>query len=391
MKKDNIFQSRRHFIELAAAGSMAVSISPFINSKAFAEDKTPPKPATNVKDSFKVPRNENSMPGKYPGKVIQVIHDKPIVDNKFDYSTINFMLEKGMLALTETASIKDAWSKFVSPADIIGLKVNPVAGKELSTSLEIIRAIISQLEQLGVSRNNIVIWDRREFQLTEIGCTTENFPGIKIIGTERQDDKGSFYDSEGKMYGEEMIDKDWFYWADVEGKYDKESMPYMINEGKHSYFSRICTKDVTKIINIPILKNAGQTVTLCLKNLAYGVISNTGRLHKDLWAETCAEVCNFSPIRDKVVLNIVDGIKGCYNGGPGANPQFFHNFNSILLGTDPVAVDRIGHEIILKKRIEEKIQTEDNEKSRKFINLASDLGLGISDISKIKLEKINLT
>ncbi len=58
---------------------------------------------------------------------------------------------------------------FVGPDDIIGLKVNPVAGKLLSTSLEVTSVIIKQLEESGIPRKNLVIWDRREFQLEEIG------------------------------------------------------------------------------------------------------------------------------------------------------------------------------------------------------------------------------
>jgi hypothetical protein len=266
--------------------------------------------------------------------------------------------------------------------------VNPIGGVLLTTSIEITQAVIKQLEEAGIPRKNIVIWDRREFELHEASFTEKNFPGIKIIGTEQKDDKDSFYDKDGKLYGEKMIDKDWYYHADVEEKYDAETIPYMINEGKYSYFSKIVTQQVDKIINIPILKNAGASVTLCLKNLAYGSISNTGRLHKQLWAETSAEVCAFPPLRDKVVLNIVDGIKGCYDGGPGANPDFITEFNSVLVGTDPVAVDRIGYEIILKKRIAEKIQKEESPKGRKFLTLAQNLQLGVADLDKIDLRKV---
>ncbi|MBA4313057.1 MAG: hypothetical protein C0417_10555 [Chlorobiaceae bacterium] len=301
------------------------------------------------------------------------------------------MVKSGMLNLTGSKDISEAWRMFVTTKDIIGLKVNPVAGVTLSTSIEIVQAIIQQLEAAGIPRKNLVIWDRREFEMQEVGFTEKVFPGIKIIGTERKDDKGSFVDSEGKLYGEQMIDKNWSYWADVEEKYDAETIPYMINEGKHSYFSKIVTQQVDKIINIPILKNAGSSITLCLKNLAYGSVSNTGRLHKQLWAETSAEVCAFPPLRDKVVLNIVDGIKGCYNGGPGATPEFFTEYKTVLVGTDPVAVDRIGYEIILNKRMAEKIQKEESPKGRIFLQLAEDLKLGVADINKIDLKKIELT
>ena len=380
--------NRRQFCKTIVAGTLIAAVDALPLSQVAGQEKKPDaKPATNITDAANHPRTSASMPGKYPGRVAQATHSHAVANNKPDMAIVDTMVEKSLLALTGASAIDIAWREFVSPDDIIGLKVNPVAGKTLSTSLEITHAIIRQLEHAGIPKKNIVIWDRREFELQEVGFTPENFPGIRITGTERKDAAGSYYDKDGKLYGEQMIDREWFYWADVEEKYDAETLPYMINEGKHSYFSNICTKDVTKIINVPILKNAGPTVTLALKNLAFGAISNTGRLHKQLWAETCAEVPAFAPLRDKVVLNIVDGIIGCYNGGPGANPQFITEYNTIFTGTDPVAVDRVGYDILLKKRFEMKVQKEESPKGRAFMELAQKLGLGTADLEKIQWEK----
>lgn len=357
--------------------------APIAASPAYvAQDQ---KPETNIKDAAKIARNENSMPGKYPGKIVKVDNPDSVVDNEIVASEAFNMLSDGMLALTGEKKLKKAWRQFVSPGEKIGLKVNPVAGKQLSTSHAVTKAVIKQLEMSGIKKEDIVIFDRRQFQLAETGYTEENYPGIRILGTEQQDKDGSYYGKDGILYGEKMIDKEWYYWANVEGDYDEYTIPYMVNGGEYSYFSRIVTKEVDKIINIPILKNAGATVTNAMKNLAYGVITNTGRLHAKLWAETCAEVCAFAPVRDKVVLNITDGLKGCFNGGPGANPQFFTNYKTMLLGTDPVAMDRIAHEIVVEKRIEEGIQKADNPNASKFLDMAADLKLGVS-----KREDINL-
>ena len=381
-------QSRRNFVKFVAATGLAAAISPLVSHPSPAQEKpAAPKPSTNGRDSLKYPRTSSSLPGKHPGHVIQSTDENSIANNKPDIKVVERMIGHSLMALTGAGTVPAAWREFVTPDDIVGLKVNPVAGPLLSTSPEVVTVVIEQLEKAGIPKKNIVIWDRREFEMLEVGFTSEHFPGVRIIGTERKDAQGSFYDKEGKLYSEQMIDRDWFYWADVEEKYDAETLPYMINEGKHSYFGTVCTKTISKIINIPILKNAGPTVTLCLKNLAYGSISNTGRLHKQLWAETCAEVPAFPPIRDKVVLNIVDGIKGCYNGGPAADPQFITEFKTILVGTDPVAIDRIGYDIILKKRLQEKIQKEESPKGRIFLELAQNFGLGIADVGKITVEK----
>lgn len=382
--------TRRSFFKAISLSGAGLTFLPASVQKLFAGMNTAEKPKTNIADALKYPRNSNSMPGKFPGKVVHVLNQKSVVDNKFDENVIYEMVKTGMLNLTGKTDLKEAWLTFVSPKDRIGLKVNPVAGATLSTSHEITRVIIKQLEEAGIGKDKLVIWDRREFEMHEIGFTEANYPGVKVIGTERKDAKGSYYDANGKLYGEEMIDKNWYYWADCEDKYDAETIPYMINEGKYSYYTKIATQQVDKIINIPILKNAGASVTLCLKNLAFGVISNTGRLHKQLWHDTCAEVCAFPPVRDKVVLNIVDGIKGCFNGGPGADPKFFTNYHSILVGSDPVAVDRIGYDIVIKKRIEEKLQKADSKNGRIFMDAAEKLQLGVADIDKIDLKKIEM-
>ena len=380
--------SRRRFFKVLGTGSIVVAGAPIAAAPASILRTQQEKPKTNVADAAKIARSEKSLPGLYPGRVVKIDNDKSVADNTIVPEEAYKMLEKGMLQLTGQKRLKKAWRQFVSPGEKIGLKVNPVAGKQLSTSHAVTNAVIKQLEMSGIDRGDIVIFDRREFQLKEVGYIAENYPGIRIVGTEQQDEAGSYYGEDGILYGEKMIDKEWFYWADVEGDYDEYTIPYMVNRGEYSYFSKIITREVDKIINIPILKNAGATVTNAMKNLAFGAVSNTGRLHAKLWHYTCAEVCAFAPIRDKVVLNITDGLKGCFNGGPGANPQFFTNYKTMLVGTDPVAMDRIAHEIVVAKRIEEGIQKEGNPNAARFLDLAADLELGISDRNKIDLIEI---
>lgn len=391
MEKENSGNGirRRGFLKTVAATGLAATVTPF----ALATDKSQQQTEaiTNGKDALEYPRKESSLPGKYPGKVVH-IHDEKSAENEvFNQEAISQMITTGMLTLTGEKSIKKAWRHFVKPGEMIGLKLNPVAGKPLSTSHEVVRVVIEQLREAGISDSNIVIFDRREFQLHEAGFTTEAYPGIRVTGTEQMDKEGAFYDKEGKLYGEKNIDKEWVYRANVEMKYDAYTLPYMINEGEESYFTKIVTKELDKIINIPILKNAGANVTLCLKNLAFGCISNTSRLHAKFWNQTVAEVPAFPPIRDKVVLNIVDGIKGCYNGGPGANPQFFTYYKDILIGTDPVAVDRVGYDIVIKKRIEMGLQKEDTGSGIVTLKMANAMGLGEFETEKINLIKKDIS
>ena len=377
---------RRNFFRSLALGGAGMVFSPIAKAVPVNDNK----PKTNLKDALAVPRTAQSMPGKYPGKVVKVHHSDCIVDGRPSENIAYEMLKTCMLNLTGASDLKTAWLQFVGPEDVIGLKVNPIAGKLLSTSHALTKSIIRQLEEAGISRQQIIIWDRREVDLRESGFTAEQYPGIKIIGTEYQDENGSYVNAEGKFYGEERVDKSQFFFVDVEGEYDAYTMPYMINGGKYSYFTKICTEMVTKIINVPILKNAGTTITGCMKNLAFGSITNTARLNGQMWNDTCASVCAFPPLRDKVVLKILDGMIGCFDGGPAANPQFICQYNSIIAGTDPVAVDEVGYRMILEKRIAEGVQKEEKKGARAFMEMAETLGLGIANPEKINLQEINL-
>ncbi|HNV66614.1 MAG TPA: DUF362 domain-containing protein [Bacteroidales bacterium] len=396
--------NRRNFLRLAGAGAAAAAAAPVaqamgaatataasvVNPENADRETQQDKPDTNIADAAKIARGPNSMPGLYPGRVVMVKNSRSVRDNLIVEQEVYDMIARSMLELTGEKKLKKAWRKFVKPGERIGLKVNPVAGKSLSTSHEVVRAVIAQLEESGIKRSQLTIWDRREFELTDVGFTQENYPGIRITGTEQMDKEGLYYGKDGKLYGEHMIDRDWYYWADVEGEYDEYTMPYMVNGGKYSYFTKIVTQELDKIINIPILKNAGMTVTLALKNLAFGSVSNTGRLHAKLWNETCAQVCAFAPLRDKVVLNIVDGIKGCFNGGPGANPQFFCDYHTIITGSDPVAVDRIGFDVVIARRIAEGLQKAPTPQGLEFMLQAEKLSLGVADREKIELREVIL-
>ena len=196
---------RRNFFRSLALGGASVAFSPIVKAAPSAQ-AVKEKPATNIKDALAIPRNENSMPGKYPGKVVKATHPGCIVDGQPSEESAYEMLRNCLLNLTGKENLKEAWLQFVGPDDVIGLKVNPIAGKLLSTSHALTQSIINQLEEAGISRKNIVIWDRREADLKESGFTPENYPDIRIIGTEYTDENGSYINAEGKFYGEERID-----------------------------------------------------------------------------------------------------------------------------------------------------------------------------------------
>lgn len=117
--------------------------SPIAKAVPVADDK----PETNLKDALAVPRTAQSMPGKYPGKVVKVKNADCIVDGRPSEEIAYEMLKTCMLDLTGASDLKAAWLQFVGPEDVIGLKVNPIAGKLLSTSHALTKSIVRQLRK----------------------------------------------------------------------------------------------------------------------------------------------------------------------------------------------------------------------------------------------------
>jgi uncharacterized protein (DUF362 family) len=408
MKKDDIviltgekdacnpdFFSRRSFFKYSAAAVAGVALAPGLSGQEKVDTHKPtPKPPsefkTNIGEVKDIPRVKTSMPGRYPGKVVKIDTGDVIAERKPDKAKVKKIVDKGMVELTGEKDMGKAWGQFVTPKDVVGIKVNPIGGDLLSTKPEVVDAVIAGLIAAGVPKSNIIIWDRRLEQMHEAGFVPDRFPGIEILGTEMPGPNGEYYDENDELWAKDNIDREALpYVADVEMKYNRGTLPFMINSGRESYFTKIVTEKVTKIINVPILKNAGATVTLCLKNLSYGALSNTSRLHK-LWMQSVAEPCAFPVLRDKVVLNVVDGLQACYDGGPGANPKFIYDSKVMFFGTDPVAVDAIGHDFIVKERMKRGVQQLDAPGRSAFLDIAADLGLGTADRKKIKITDLNL-
>jgi hypothetical protein len=140
--------NRREFFTILGAGGAALASTPVI-SLASENLQAQDKPATNISDAGKKPRNSDSMPGKFPGKVILVKNSNAVVNDLPVEAVAYLMLQKSMIELTGSENITKAWRMFVSPGEKIGLKVNPVAGNLLSTSHAVVKSVVKQLTESG--------------------------------------------------------------------------------------------------------------------------------------------------------------------------------------------------------------------------------------------------
>jgi uncharacterized protein (DUF362 family) len=180
-----------------------------------------------------------------------------------------------------------------------------------------------------------------------------------------------------------------------------------------SNLSRIVSEKLTKIVNVPNLKeHQASGVTGCLKNIAYGNFSNVARSHRAEKTNTLTFIGTLAatePVRSRVVLNIMDGLRGVWHAGPFSEREKFRFYpKQLMFGTDPVAMDHtLIHIIEDKRKAEGAVSIFD--RGREHLNAdnsnpnfnhyirepghveyAGKLGLGVYDDSKIKLKVIDL-
>lgn len=179
---------------------------------------------------------------------------------------------------------------------------------------------------------------------------------------------------------------------------------------RRSHLGLVLTKQVDKVVNLAVLKDHGSAgVTLALKNMSHGFVNNVARSHGGPHHNVCnqfiPEIVSHPIIRRKVVLHVIDGIKGVFQGGPFArNPEWVWERKSLFFGTDPVAMDHIGWEIVDEKRkalglspvaaVGKMGLDADREgfdmRQPQHIALAGALGLGVFEKAKIEHRRVEL-
>ncbi len=386
---------RREFFRMSGTASLGLLMSRSLLSAEkeaatqSGQAATPARPATNIEDALKVPRTKYSLPGLFPGRVVEV-HDPKAMNgetNKPSAEVVKGMFEKGLTSLTGQ-NLKKSFGLFFDKNDVVGIKVNPVGAGLISTRLEVVDAIIDWLEKGGLKRRNIIIWDRFDYMLKDAGFTAERFPGIGIEGLQTMDeaaaegksqDNSTWLRPDGTHVSALNFDLDVYYWADVEGPKDLPYLNQHVFNGKHSYFGKLLTKKLTKIINVPVFKNTGNAISMATKNISYGAVCNTNRLHRPLFLDVCVEVLAFPVIRDKMVLNITDGLRAQYEGGPGPEAKFTYLYNRLFFATDPFALDMVCHRLLVEKRKSMGIQVNEHPRFTEYLRYAQKLGLGVVD------------
>jgi uncharacterized protein (DUF362 family) len=350
---------RRKFLQLPAAASAAAA--------------TGGRPAYTIH----TPYPSGPDPNRYPGVVIST----PLEESP---PSVRSELAAAMKALTGASNDVDAWRSFITPRDVVGIKVNCSGAPRMMSHPLVVGEIARCLTACGVASRNIYVFERFGDQLTDANFTPYLPDGAQIHAMET-----------GNRYGRGLIqyDRQVFVEADFFGE-----------EQTRSFLSRLVSRTLTKIINVPNMKDHGASgVTGCLKNIAYGSFSNVARSHAGVRTNTLSFIGTLystEPLRSRTVLHIMDGIRGVWQGGPFLQDEkFLFTPKRMLVGTDPVAMDRILLDVIEAKRKQEgwpsvwdrspeamKLQRFEREPGH--IAYAGSLGLGVADRERIRLREV---
>ena len=385
---------RRTFVKRTCVGSAGLFLG---GMPALANDEVvlPQPPPIDVHEAPLGKKSPLGMPGLFPGRVVEVADGRAIVGNRVSQPIVHEMLDRGLKELTGENSARAAFAKFIVATDVVGIKINPSGAPACCSSPELVREIISGVRAVGVPARNIMVYDRFGSEM-DIGSYQVLLPpGIRIIGVQ-----DGLLDSSG-------YDANVYCQVDFFGEWETRS-----------YMASVVAKGVDKIINVPTLKDhSAAGVTGCLKNVGYGTFNNVARSHRPPYSFTnplIGVMCSVEPLRSKVVLNIMDGMRMVWHGGPlTQNPDFIHPAGVLMVSTDPVAMDTIELEAIEKKRREEgapsvwehsvKSITENNrefyEDATKnlfyrqpgHIAAAGKLGLGVFELKQIDHRKLQLS
>ncbi len=315
-----------------------------------------------------------------PTSVVWLIQDPEATDAfrpRPDH--IRKMVERGLTHVTGKPDVTQAWRSLLSTQDVVGIKVFSAPGLA-GTRPEVVGALAETLLAAGLPGDHIVIWDKMTADLQAAGFVQL----AKDLGVRVTSSHQAGYD-DGLAYTNFFLGH--LAWSDFEFNQTGDQI------GKRSFFSKLVTKDLTKIVNVPPMLNQYRSgVVGCLYSLAMGSVDNTQRFESaaDRMAEAIPEIYAQEVLADKVVLNVVDALLAQYEGESQTMLHYAATMNELRFSKDPVALDVLSlRDLELLRQTNNAYAATNFSASyqKLYRENATLLELGNADLQRIRVER----
>lgn len=288
--------SRREFLRGATGAIAGASIARLSEaSGAASTGAAQSRPAAAV--------SATSAPAK--SDVVHVRSDSVLIQTLVRPDILDEMLSRSLEALTGAANAAEAWHALLRQEDVIGIKFNRTASRELGTTPVMARVLVRSLQRAGFPPDRVVLIEAPDSVVEQLGTR----PAPTGWST-REVDFGS-----GRDRFAEALDQ------------------------------------ITALINVPFLKThniAGMTA--CLKNLSHGLVRRPALYHGNHCSPFIADIVAAEPIRSRMRLHIINALRSVVDGGPEARTDAIWACSSLIMSLDPVAADTVGLELLNQGR-----------------------------------------
>jgi hypothetical protein len=286
-------------------------------------------------------------PATATSRVVLVRHSRVWTGEQPDSAIVLLMLDAGLGALTDQADVLAVWRALFDASERVLLKVNCIASGG-PTQPAVTYAVARRLQDAGLPPENILIFDRTDWELSAAGYTlNEGGAGVQCHGSRGTGTAAALTQATVRFFQE----------------FDA----------------------CNAIVNLPTPKQHGSAgISVAMKN-HYGSVDNPGALHGD-WCDPAIAELNAQPtVRDKTRLIVCAALN--------VSPDDWNRperENALLLSFDPVALDTVGRDVLVRHREAAGRSAGYIVDGARQLATAQALGLGATDAGLIDLREVVL-
>jgi len=284
-------------------------------SDALADLKHPDTAPTAT--TTRATSGEHRLTGPAWGKaqVVEVQSPRLVAGMYVHEKLLREMIDLAICHVTGTENPADAWHTLLDDGDVIGLKFNSSGAAGIGTTEPFARVLVASLTRSGWAPEKIVLIETPRVLALQLGT---------------------------------QLRRDGWQSAVTHFGSGVDELAAVLDQ-------------VTAIVNVPFLKaNKIAGMSGCLKNLSHAMIKHPSRFHDNPQANPqhgilkpgrrCApyigDIVANTPIRNKLRLHLVNALRTLREPMFDPTGPAVESYGAILAGTDPVAVDMVGLELL---------------------------------------------